>query len=279
MLFVLANLARKLGSDAETSLTGANAKFIRRFGHIEASLAAQGKSPRDSSLEEMDQLWNAAGRRPDYEQFARGLCALPQRLLAAPQKRSPLLAREGQSPSAMVIACADSRVAPELIFDCVPGEIFVARNVSNLVPPYAPDAANHGTSAALEFAVTALNVRTIVVLGHSGCGGIRALMQGPGGDHGDFIASWMAIAGEARRRVCDALMQQAWISTRSAAAASMNRSASPWPTYDLPVDPLTGGRGPPDADGHAFHRAYRPRGDRRIRKKEPLFEKSGAKTC
>lgn len=120
------------------------------------------------------------------------------------QKRFSLLAREGQSPSAMVIACADSRVAPEVIFDCVPGEIFVARNVSNLVPPYAPDAANHGTSAALEFAVTALNVRTIVVLGHSGCGGIRALMQGPGGDHGDFIASWMAIAGEARKRVCDA---------------------------------------------------------------------------
>jgi carbonic anhydrase len=119
------------------------------------------------------------------------------------QKRFSILARDGQSPSAMVIACADSRVAPEVIFDCAPGEIFVARNVSNLVPPYAPDAANHGTSAALEFAVTALNVSTIVVLGHSLCGGIRALMQ-PGGDHSDFIASWMAIAGEARKRVCDA---------------------------------------------------------------------------
>jgi carbonic anhydrase len=120
------------------------------------------------------------------------------------QKRFSILARDGQSPSAMVIACADSRVAPEVIFDCAPGEIFVARNVSNLVPPYAPDTANHGTSAALEFAVTALNVGTIVVLGHSRCGGIRALMQGPGGGHGDFIASWMAIAGEARKRVCDA---------------------------------------------------------------------------
>jgi carbonic anhydrase len=120
------------------------------------------------------------------------------------QKRFSILARDGQSPSAMVIACADSRVAPEVIFDCAPGEIFVARNVSNLVPPYAPDAAKHGTSAALEFAVTALKVGTIVVLGHSRCGGIRALMQGPGGDHGDFIASWMAIAAEARKRVCDA---------------------------------------------------------------------------
>ncbi|GLR66331.1 carbonic anhydrase [Acidocella aquatica] len=113
------------------------------------------------------------------------------------------LARDGQSPPAMVIACADSRVAPEVIFDCAPGEIFVVRNVSALVPPYAPDTGNHGTSAALEFAVTALKVRSIVVMGHSQCGGIRALMKGPDGGHGDFIESWMAIAHKARQRVCD----------------------------------------------------------------------------
>jgi len=104
----------------------------------------------------------------------------------------------------MVIACADSRVAPEVIFDCKPGEIFVVRNVSNLVPVYAPDTGNHGTSAALEFAVTTLNVPNIVVLGHSQCGGIRALMAGPNGGHGDFIESWMAIAQTARARICDA---------------------------------------------------------------------------
>jgi len=114
------------------------------------------------------------------------------------------IARQGQSPHAMVIACSDSRVSPEVIFDCAPGEIFVVRNVSNLVPPYAPDTGNHGTSAALEFAVTALGVQRIVVLGHSLCGGIRALMRGPAGDHGDFIESWMAIAHPARARVCDA---------------------------------------------------------------------------
>ena len=96
------------------------------------------------------------------------------------------LARDGQSPPAMVIACADSRVAPEAIFDCAPGEIFVVRNVSALVPPYKPDGSKHGTSAALEFAVTALEVRSIVVMGHSRCGGIRALMQ-PDGSHGDFL--------------------------------------------------------------------------------------------
>ncbi len=114
------------------------------------------------------------------------------------------LARDGQSPPAMVIACADSRVAPEMIFDCAPGEIFVVRNVSALVPPYAPDDNKHGTSAALEFAVTSLQVRSIVVLGHSHCGGIRALVSGPGGAHGDFIESWMSIAKSARDRVCDA---------------------------------------------------------------------------
>ena len=114
------------------------------------------------------------------------------------------LALHGQSPAAMVIACSDSRVSPEVIFDCAPGEIFVVRNVSNLVPPYAPDTGNHGTSAALEFAVTVLEVRSIVVLGHSQCGGIRALMRGPRADDGDFIASWMAIASQARARVCDA---------------------------------------------------------------------------
>jgi carbonic anhydrase len=119
------------------------------------------------------------------------------------KKRFTELALNGQAPPAMVIACADSRVAPEMIFDCAPGEIFVVRNVSALVPPYAPDTGNHGTSAALEFAVTTLKVRTIVVLGHSQCGGIRALMKGPSAADGDFLGSWMAIAQNARARVCD----------------------------------------------------------------------------
>ncbi|EKN00419.1 MULTISPECIES: carbonic anhydrase [Acidocella] len=118
--------------------------------------------------------------------------------------RYTTLARDGQSPPAMVIACSDSRVAPEAIFDCAPGEIFVVRNVSALVPPYAPDDKQHGTSAALEFAVNSLNVRSIVVLGHSRCGGIRALMQGSGEGSRDFVDSWMQIATTARQRVCDA---------------------------------------------------------------------------
>lgn len=132
-----------------------------------------------------------------YDRFLRGYWQEHKDRYAA-------LARDGQSPSTMVIACSDSRVSPEVIFDAAPGEIFVVRNVSNLVPPYAPDMGNHGTSAALEFAVTVLNVLRIVVLGHSQCGGIRALMRGPGGGSGDFISSWMEIAKTARARVCDA---------------------------------------------------------------------------
>ena len=116
--------------------------------------------------------------------------------------RYSILARDGQSPPAMVIACADSRVAPELIFDCAPGEIFVVRNVSALVPPYAPDGKQHGTSAALEFAVNSLQVRSIVVLGHSRCGGVQGLMKGPGSGR-DFVDAWMDMAKAARQRVCD----------------------------------------------------------------------------
>ena len=99
----------------------------------------------------------------------------------------------------MVIACCDSRSAPETIFSAAPGEIFVVRNVANLVPPYEPTGGYHGTSAALEFAVQGLKVRHIVVLGHGRCGGIRAALH-PAGEPlspGDFIGKWMTLLGPA----------------------------------------------------------------------------------
>lgn len=98
-----------------------------------------------------------------------------------------------QKPTVMIIACCDSRAAPETIFDAGPGEIFVMRNVANLVPPYAPDGKHHATSAAIEFAVIALAVKHVVVMGHGRCGGIRAVVEG--GDPlsaGDFIGKWMS---------------------------------------------------------------------------------------
>jgi carbonic anhydrase len=104
------------------------------------------------------------------------------------------LARSGQNPTTMVIACCDSRAAPETIFDVGPGELFVLRNVANLVPPHEPDAAQHGTSAAIEFAVSGLNITDLVVLGHGRCGGIRAALNpGHALAQGDFIGKWMAM--------------------------------------------------------------------------------------
>ncbi|MEO1100943.1 MAG: carbonic anhydrase [Pseudomonadota bacterium] len=108
----------------------------------------------------------------------------------------------GQSPHTMVIACADSRLDPVAIFDAKPGEVFEVRNVANLVPPYEVDGGLHGVSAALEFAVGVLEVRTIIVLGHAGCGGISAcLAAADEGPVGEFIAPWVEIAAPARDRV------------------------------------------------------------------------------
>ncbi len=110
-------------------------------------------------------------------------------------QRYRTLAREGQAPETMVIACCDSRAAPETIFGAGAGELFVVRNVANLVPPYQPDGDFHGTSAALEFAVQALKVKHIVVMGHGRCGGIKAALS-PDAEPlspGDFIGKWMSI--------------------------------------------------------------------------------------
>ncbi|WP_404339257.1 carbonic anhydrase [Sphingomonas sp. MMS12-HWE2-04] len=113
--------------------------------------------------------------------------------------------REGQSPRVMVIACSDSRVDPAQIFDTVPGEIFVVRNVANLVPPFEDDASRHGVSAALEFAVTQLEVPEIVVLGHGACGGVAASLsqrfKGAPNGEGGFIAHWVDMLDEARDRI------------------------------------------------------------------------------
>ncbi|MBP0616722.1 carbonic anhydrase [Jiella mangrovi] len=113
------------------------------------------------------------------------------------------LADKGQHPKTMVIACCDSRTAPETLFDCAPGDIFVVRNVANLVPPYEPDGEYHSTSAALEFAVNSLKVEHIVILGHGNCGGIHAALS-PSAEplsSGDFIGRWMSLLDPAAKAV------------------------------------------------------------------------------
>ncbi len=106
------------------------------------------------------------------------------------------LVTEGQSPKTMVVACCDARVDPAIVLDCAPGDLFVIRNVANLVPPAeSRNSGRHGTSAALEFGVRNLGVEHIIILGHAHCGGIRSLFSGSG-ETGSYINSWMRMAEE-----------------------------------------------------------------------------------
>ena len=114
------------------------------------------------------------------------------------------LSKEGQSPKFLVISCCDARVHPAQIMDTNPGDIFVIRNVANLVPVNEPDGKSHGTSAAMEFAVKHLNVKYIIVLGHSQCGGIKTLMEGEHfSSEYSFVDPWMGIAKNARLSVLE----------------------------------------------------------------------------
>jgi carbonic anhydrase len=112
---------------------------------------------------------------------------------------------EGQQPKTMVIACSDSRVDPTRIFDVPPGALFVVRNIANLVPPFETTTGHHGVSAALEFAVTQLDVAEVIVLGHGACGGVSASLNhafhGAPPGRGGFIADWVSLLDEARDRV------------------------------------------------------------------------------
>ena len=135
-----------------------------------------------------------------YESFLGGQ-------FAREQDRFRHLAAAGQTPRIMLIGCCDSRVSPEVIFDAKPGELFVLRNIANLVPPYGPNDDLHGTSAALEFGVIALGVAHIVIMGHAGCGGVSAFARSVGSaaceplSQGDFIGKWINLIRPAAARV------------------------------------------------------------------------------
>jgi len=143
------------------------------------------------------------------ERLTKGYRAFLEGRFAVERGRYQNLAGSGQAPSIMVIGCVDSRVSPEVIFDAAPGEILVARNVANLVPRYEPPSEEdpshqHGTSAALEFAVRALKVKHIVVLGHAFCGGIRAFVSEDAPlSSSDFIGRWMSQIAPAAEEVTE----------------------------------------------------------------------------
>jgi len=103
------------------------------------------------------------------------------------------LSHYGQQPQIMVVSCCDSRVDPALILQCDPGDLFVVRNVANIVPPYEKDEAHHGVSAALEFGICFLNVKHLILLGHSQCGGIQMLLSSRDANHNDFITNWVSL--------------------------------------------------------------------------------------
>ena len=113
------------------------------------------------------------------------------------------LATFGQNPEAMIISCSDSRVDPETIFSAMPGELFVVRNVANLVPPYETGGKFHGVSAAIEFAALNLRVKHLIVMGHSGCGGVKAALDQSAAiqTEAQFISRWMSMLDDARLRI------------------------------------------------------------------------------
>lgn len=139
---------------------------------------------------------------PEFKQLLDGYRRFQAGEYHVDRKRWEELA-QGQEPPVMMIGCCDSRVEPTRIFDTSPGQMFVLRNVANIVPPYEIGGGLHGASAAIEFAVLSLEVKHIVVLGHGACGGIKAALEG--GDHGapghSFIDGWIAVLNEARDRV------------------------------------------------------------------------------
>ena len=144
---------------------------------------------------------------------------------------------DGQNPKVLVMACADSRTDPAMVFDARPGEIFVVRNIAALAPPYETTAGLHGTSAALEFGVTQLEVEEILVLGHGSCGGCAAALTGqfdgaPPGE-GRFIANWVSMLDSVRDQVrahhhevdADAVREMEWEAVKLSLA---NLRTFPW---------------------------------------------------
>ena len=139
------------------------------------------------------------------------------------------LVDNGQKPDVMVIACSDSRVNPSIIAKARPGELFIVRNVANLVPPYQPDSHYHGTSAAIEFAIRDLKVQHVIVLGHSHCGGIQCLCDGHvGGESREFIEDWVSIVQEARDDSLEGTAQYRHVEREAVRISLRNLMTFPW---------------------------------------------------
>ena len=131
--------------------------------------------------------------KKSIEQIIEGYHNFRRQYASGDNSTMEQLAYHGQQPEIMVVSCCDSRVDPALIFQCNPGDLFTVRNVANIVPPYEIDDKHHGTSAALEYGVCHLNVKHLIILGHSQCGGIDALLNADDLQQNDFISSWVSL--------------------------------------------------------------------------------------
>ncbi len=133
------------------------------------------------------------GMENTFKKILLGYQAFRQKYVLGDDAVMHHLANNGQQPQVMVVACCDSRVDPALIMQCDPGDLFVVRNVANIIPPFEKDEAHHGTSAALEFGVRVLKVRHLIILGHSQCGGIQASLNQVDIKTNDFINNWVSL--------------------------------------------------------------------------------------
>lgn len=131
--------------------------------------------------------------KKSLEKILNGYHEFREKYAASDNSIMQKLSSHGQRPEIMVIACSDSRVDPALILQCDPGDLFVVRNVANIVPPYEKDNSHHGVSAALEFGICYLNVKHLILLGHSQCGGIQALLDDTQLKQNDFISNWVSL--------------------------------------------------------------------------------------
>lgn len=131
--------------------------------------------------------------KASFDKMVRGYQAFREKYSGDDNSIMQQLASNGQKPETMIIACCDSRVDPALILQCHPGDLFVVRNVANIVPPYEADEGHHGTSAALEFGICYLRVKHLIILGHSQCGGIEALLNANHLQQDDFITRWVSL--------------------------------------------------------------------------------------
>lgn len=129
----------------------------------------------------------------NFKKIIQGYLNFRKKYATGDQSVMQHLAHHGQKPEIMVVACCDSRVDPSLILQCDPGDLFIVRNVANIVPPYETDGSHHGTSAALEFGICYLNIKHLIILGHSQCGGLEALLNQENLKQNNFITRWVSL--------------------------------------------------------------------------------------